>query len=73
MRPRWFHGSWWAWPWPHWFLYRLRLRVAREHLPAERRAAYVEAWRQMGAGSLTFEAASRAITQLAHAPVKPIR
>ncbi len=72
--PRWFASSWWTWPWPHWLLYRLRLRVAWEHLPAERRAAYREAMQQIGAaGGFTYEEASRAITQLARASGKPIR
>ena len=73
MRPRWFCGPWWTWPWPHWLLYRTRLRLAWEHLPAERQAAYRAATRSIGTAGLSFEEGSRAITQLALAPGKPIR
>lgn len=62
--PRWFRGPWWAWPWPQWFLYRLRLRLAWEHLPPERQAAYSETWRQWGAAGITAVEASQALTQV---------
>ena len=66
---RWFHGPWWAWPWPAWFFYQQRLWRAWQQLPRERQEAHRAAWRLLATGGKVsmWEAADALSAALASA------